>query len=215
MLTIAPPLLSMLRNPALQVNIEPSRLVWRTETMSSGLLLINNASLKQSHGIRLEKANLYLSLRHLVTIHWTSWILWYCVTQTCLHIKPKITHFGVLSDLLMPAVLTRYPTGPQVLLMVWKALCTSCSLETSQLRATCSAAVKRKTIKISPVSFLECCMQTSDPPPESVSTVACAASWLLEITTTRCPLCANSWATARPMPREPPNTTPSWDISRL
>jgi len=45
MLTIAPPWLSMLRKAPLHVSIEPSRLVCRTDSMSSDLLLSNNASL--------------------------------------------------------------------------------------------------------------------------------------------------------------------------
>lgn len=48
MLTIAPPWLSMLRKAALHVSIEPSRLVCKTDTISSDLLLNNNASLGQN-----------------------------------------------------------------------------------------------------------------------------------------------------------------------
>lgn len=115
----------MLRNAALQVSIEPSRLVWRTETMSSGLHLINNASLK--HKRRVREVNL------------------------CSQFKSGIPHLytKLLFHLLMPAALTRNPTGPQVLAMVSNALCTSCSLETSQPRPTCSTAVKIKRYHVS------------------------------------------------------------------
>ncbi len=55
----------------------------------------------------------------------------------------------------------------------------------------------------------------TDSPPGRDSAVTRAASLFLDNTTTLWPLCANSWETARPMPREPPNTTASLDITAL
>lgn len=43
--TAAPGVCSMLRRAALQVSMQPSRLVWSRDTMSSGLVLSNRASL--------------------------------------------------------------------------------------------------------------------------------------------------------------------------